>query len=146
MLTILKAGGLALALIALLVTLLDALGKFRDPKRAELARLIRENSQGLDRSTVGFERFLAAFPPPSGVDPNSVVAITKDVIQTHDKFPISITVRYVANGQRTAPIATYAEVVSWSEKTRQKWWSFVVGTIGWVMVAAAFGVEWALLH
>jgi hypothetical protein len=39
MVAILKIGGLALGLLGLLVTLLDALGKFRDKERLDFARL-----------------------------------------------------------------------------------------------------------
>lgn len=137
----LKMGGLALGLLALLVTFFDALGKFRDKERLEFARLLRENAQGLPRETPGFDKFLSAFPPPAGMDVSAISSTTKDVIQTHDQFPISITVRYFANGQRTAPVATYADVVAWSEKTRQKWWSFFIGIVGWVMLASAFAIE-----
>lgn len=141
MVAILKFGGLALAFLGLLVTLLDALGKFRDKERLEFARLLKESPQGLPRSTAGFEKFLSAFPPPAGIDKAAIVSTAKDVMQTHDQFPISITVRYFAAEQRTAPVATYPEVVAWSEKTRQKWWSLVVGGIGWAMVGLAFILE-----
>jgi hypothetical protein len=141
MIIFLKGGGLTLAFFGLGVTLLDALGKFRDREKLEFARLIRENPNGLPRSTPGFSKFLLAFPPPQGIDPLVISHTTKDVIQTHEGFPISITVRYFANGQRTAPVATYAEIIAWAEKTRQKWWSFSVGILGWLMVATAFALE-----
>lgn len=138
---ILKMGGLALGLLGLMVTLIDALGKFRDKERLEFARLLRDNPEGLPRSTPGFDKFLKAFPPSAGIDISAITSTAKDVFQTHDKFPISITVRYFANGQRTAPVATYTDVVSWSEKTKQKWWSFVIGIVGWAMLAFAFAIE-----
>ena len=141
MIEILKFAGFVLALSGLFVTLLDILGKFKDKERLEFARLLRENSGGLPRSTPGFDKFLSAFPPPNGIDTSSVVSTAKDVMQTHDQFPISITIRYIANNQRTAPVATYPEVIAWSEKTRQKWWSFTIGIVGWVMMAVAFAIE-----
>lgn len=141
MITFLKGGGLALAFFGLGITFLDALGKFRDREKLEFARLLRENEVGLPKSTPGFSKFLLAFPPPEGIDASTVSHTAKDVIQTHEGFPISITLRYLANGQRTAPVATYAEVIAWAEKTRQKWWSFSVGILGWIMVAAAFVLE-----
>lgn len=141
MVTTLKIGGLALGFLGLLVTLLDALGKFRDQERLDFARLLRESTQGLPRSTPGFDKFLSAFPAPVGIEASAIISTAKDVLQTHDQFPISITVRYVANGQRTAPVATYAEVVAWSEKTRQKWWSLSISAVGWVMLASAFAIE-----
>ena len=141
MITLLKGGGLILALLGLGITLLDALGKFRSRESLEFARLLREDKNGLPRTTPGFESFLSAFPPPAGVSRSAVSHTTKDVIQTHDGFPVSITIRYVANNPRTAAVASYAEVTAWAEKTRQKWWSFSVGVVGWLMVASAFLLE-----
>lgn len=141
MISSLKGAGLAIALLGLGITLLDALGKFRSREKLEFARLLREGKGGLPRSTPGFAQFLSAFPPPEGVDPAAVSHATKDIIQTHDGFPVSITVRYVANNQRTAPVASYADITAWAEKTRQKWWSFYVGVVGWLMVAGAFLLE-----
>jgi hypothetical protein len=141
MVALLKIAGLALGLLGLVVTLLDILGKFRDTERLEFARLLRDCPEGLARSTPGFDEFLSAFPPPAGVDKRSVVSTAKDVFQTHDQFPISITIRYFADGQRTLPVATYAAVVAWSEKTRQRWWSLIIGSVGWLMLAAALAIE-----
>jgi hypothetical protein len=141
MIILLKGIGLVLAFFGLGIALLDALGKFRSREKLEFARLLREDKVGLPKSTPGFSMFLCAFPPPKGVDVSTISHTTKDIIQTHDGFPVSITVRYVANDQRTAPVATYAEVMAWAEKTRQKWWSFSVGMFGWLMVAAAFSIE-----
>jgi hypothetical protein len=75
------------------------------------------------------------------VEAASVTHTAKDVMQTHDGFPMSITVRYFADGQRTMPVAAYADVVAWSEKTRQKWWSFIIGIVGWSMLATAYLLE-----
>jgi hypothetical protein len=139
--TSLKGAGLAIALLGLGITLLDALGKFRSREKQEFARLLREGKGGLPRSTPGFTQFLSAFPPPEGIDQATVSHTTKDIIQTHDGFPVSITVRYVANNQRTAPVASHSDITAWAEKTRQKWWSFFVGVVGWLMVASAFLLE-----
>jgi hypothetical protein len=138
---VLKVAGLVLAFVGLVIVFFDALGRFRDRERIEFARLLRENSEGLPRSTPGFEKFLRAFPPPEGVPVSAVTLTAKDVIQTHDGFPVSITLRYIADGQETAPIASHDQVVRWSEKTHQKWWSFAIGVAGWGMVFTAFLLE-----
>ena len=132
MVTTLKIGGLALGLLGLLVTLLDALGKFRDQERLDFARLLRESTQGLPRSTPGFDKFLSAFPAPAGIDASAIISTAKDVLRTlpvPDKHHRPLR----CERARTAPVATYAEVVAWSEKTRQKWWSLSISAVGWAI-------------
>ena len=141
MILLLKIGGLALALLGLLLTLLDLLGKFRDRERAELSKFIEEDRDGIPRSARGFRGFLETFPPPEGVDPDNITHIVKDVIQTHDRHPVSIIIRYLADNARTQPVATFPDVKTWAATTRYKWWALGVGFLGWVTVAFAVAVE-----
>ena len=113
-----KLLGLCTGLLGILAMLCDRLGWFRDQDKKDIAETICRETEGIPRDTRGFEKFLAAFPPADGVAPTTVSHITKDVIQTHDKFPVSITVRYIADGQRTKPVASYQDVRRWAKRTR----------------------------
>ena len=88
------------------------------------------------RAVPGFEEFLKRFPPPDGLDPAKITHIVKDVIQTEDKFPISITLRYLAAGQRSAPVAAFSDVEGWAAETRFGWISWIVAAVGWLIVAS----------
>ena len=131
----LTIAGLAVGLLGLVAGLLNLLGYFADKKKAALADAIRNSDGGIPRQTPGFEKFMASFPPPSSVLPSSVSHIVKDVIQTHDRFPVSITVRYLAGNQRTPPVATYEDVRRWAEHTGYGWLVWLITAAGWVTVA-----------
>jgi len=127
--------GLAVGLLGLVAGLLDLIGCFADKEKVALTDAIRNADGGIPRQTPGFEKFMACFPPPSGVLPSSVSHIVKDVLQTHDLFPLSITVRYLAGNQRTPPVATYEDVRRWAEHTGYGWLVWLITAAGWVTVA-----------
>lgn len=134
----LKVLGLLIGLIGIGLAFLDLRGYFVDGDRVALRDELRDSPGGLPRTAPGFSKFLDDFPPPSAVDTHLVTHIVKDVIQTHDQFPISITIRYLASGQRTRPVASFSDVERWAASTSFGWVSWAVATIGWVAVA---GVE-----
>src|SRR2546422_346076 len=106
----LKILGLVLGFAGIITAFLDLRGVFDDKEKMELAKLIHDGGGGIPRSTPGFEKLLKAFPPPAGIDPSAVTHIVLDRLVTHDQFPISITVRYLAADQRTLPVASYEDV------------------------------------
>ena len=132
----LKLTGLVLGFVGIVAAFLDLLGVFDDKEKLALARMIRESGEGIPRTTAGFERFMKEFPPPPGVDAATVTHIVLDRLVTHDQFPISITVRYLAADQRTLPVASYEDVRRWSEKTPFGWMSWVIAAVGFFTVAA----------
>lgn len=138
MLKAFKLLGLLIGLVGIVLLLLDLTGYFVDGDRISLRDEIRASSGRLPETTRGFDKFLQAFPPPAGIDSQQVTHIAKDVIQTHDQFPVSITVRYVASGQRTRPVASFADVERWAAEKHFGWVSWVVAALGWLVVA---GVE-----
>ena len=136
-LMLLKIVGLLVIMGGLLATLLEYTGVLKDKSKINLSKRIRQETEGIPRSARGFGGFLKRFPPPPNVDPATVTHITKDVLQTHDQFPISITLRYVANGVRTAPVANYEQVQQWVEETPYRWVSLSIGIVGWLVAAFA---------
>ena len=137
----LKAVGLGLGGLGLLAAFLNILGCFADKERKQLCELIRTSEQVIPAQTPGFKAFLAEFPPPQGVSCISVSHIVKQVLQTHDKFPLSITLRYLADGKRTEAVASYEDVRRWAEKTVYGWLSWVIAAIGWCTVVAVELIE-----
>ena len=138
MLKALKVLGLLLGFVGIALALLELMGYFVDGDRTSLREEIRASSTALPRPTSGFEKCLEAFPPPPGIDPRQITHIARDVIQTHDEFPVSITLRYVASGERTRPVAVFADIERWAAEKRWGWASWVVAALGWLVVA---GVE-----
>lgn len=133
-----KIGGLLIGLIGIALLLLELLGYFVDGDRIALRDRIQNTPGRIPRSTPAFDKFVEAFPPPDGVDQVVITHIVKDIIQTHDGFPVIITVRYLAADQKTRPVASYADVEKWASETRFGWWSWIAAALGWAAVA---GVE-----
>lgn len=136
MLTSLKLAGLALGFLGIAVAFLDLLGFFVYAERISLRDRIRNVPGGVARAVPGFEEFIKRFPPPDGVNQETITHIVKDVLQTHDQFPISITLRYLAAGERSAPVAAFFDVEKWATETRFGWISWIVAAVGWLIVAS----------
>lgn len=126
--------GLMIGLIGIVAGYLDLRGFFADQDRIRIANLIFDSKGGIPRSTPGFDGFLEAFPPPKGIDERDITHIVKDVLQTHDQFPISVTCRYLANMKRSVPVASGADIRKWAEATRFGVWSWIITAAGWVVV------------
>lgn len=141
MLQTLKLIGLAVGLLGLIVALLNLIGYFVDEEKIHLSGLIRTTEGGIPRATPGFDKVMAKFPPPQGIDPTSVTHIVKDILQTHDKYPISITLRYLAGNQRTSPVASNATVQVWAAETWYGWGSWIIMALAWLTVAVVVLVE-----
>ena len=135
-----KIIGLAVGLLGLIAVALNLLGFFVDEEKVRLSELIRTQG-GIPRATPGFDKFMAKFPPPQGIDPTSVTHIVKDILQTHDKYPISITLRYLAGNQRTSPVASNADVQVWAAETWYGWGSWIIMALAWLTVAVVVLVE-----
>ena len=125
MLRSLKLAGLTLGFIGITVVFLNLLGYFVYEERAAFRDHIRDVPGAIARVVPGFDGFMKRFPPPDGVEADGVTHIVKDVVQTHDQFPISITLRYLAGGERTEP------------ETRFGWISWIVTAVGWLTFAVA---------
>jgi hypothetical protein len=131
----LKIFGLVIIFAGLVVQLLDQIGCLQDADKLALAKRIYSQSGGIPKDAAGFEKFLRAFPPPPGVDKSAITHIVKDQLQTHDAYPIAITLRYLAGPERTTPVATYQEVRAWAESTRYSWWSLSIAVVGLFLAA-----------
>ena len=136
MLKELKLLGLAVGFLGIAIAFLDLLGYFVDQDRVALRDNMRGSSGGIPRHARGFDKFMKRFPPPGHVDQAVVTHIVKDILQTHDRFPINITLRYLAADNRTAPVATFSDVERWAAETRFGWVSWIVAAVGWLVVAA----------
>ena len=135
MINTMTIAGLAVGLVGLVLSLLNLLGCFRSKKRVHFLKCVRESKEGIPRQTPGFDEFLRSFPPPG--DLASVSHVVRDVVQTHDQYPISITLRYLAGGTRSEPVAAQEDVRRWAEKTKYRWLSWLIAFAGWVVVAVA---------
>ena len=136
MLKPLKLAGLVLGFVGLTVAFLDLRGYFVYHERLTLRDRIRNVPGGVARAVPGFDEFMNRFPPPDTVNRATVTHIVKDVLQTADQFPISITLRYLAAGKKTVPIATFSDVERWAAETRFGWISWIVAAVGWLIVAS----------
>jgi len=135
-----KIIGLAVGLLGLIAVALNLLGFFVDEEKVRLSELIRTQG-GIPRATPGFDKFMAKFPPPRSVDPKSVTHIVREVRATHDKYPISITLRYLAGNQWTSPVASFADVQVWAAETWFGWVSLIIAALGWLTVAVVESIE-----
>lgn len=131
----LKIVGLVTGFLGIFLAFLDLSGCSAYSARMSLRDQIRTSSQGIPRTADGFEDFLDAFPPRTGVARTEVTHIIKDVLQTHDGFPVSITIRYLAQGQRSHPVANFSQVEQWASEKRFGWFSWFVAAVGWAAVA-----------
>lgn len=131
----LKILGLVTGFMGIGLAFLDLSGCSAYSARMSLRDQIRTSSQGIPRTADGFEDFLEAFPPAKGNARAEVTHIVKDVLQTHDGFPVSITIRYLAQGQRTRPVANFNQVEQWASEKRFGWFSWFVAAVGWAAVA-----------
>ena len=129
-----KILGLTIGLVGLIAAVLDLKGCFRDDEKLALAERIHSQSGGIAKDTPAFEKFLLNFPPPAGVDTSAITHIVKDKLQTHDGYPVAITLRYLVGAKKTAPVATYQEVKKWAELTNYGWWAWSIAIVGWLLV------------
>ena len=100
MLRSLKFAGLTIGFVGIAVGLLNLFGYFAYEERVDLRDRIRDVPGAIARIVPGFDGFVERFPPPDGVEQATITHIVKDVLQTHDQFPIAITLRYLAGGER----------------------------------------------
>jgi hypothetical protein len=133
--TKLKIAGLIIGLIGLLAAFSDLMGWFLDEDKLHISESVWNSKGGIPRNTPGFEKFLLAFPPPEGVDPNSIAHIVKNVFQMEPNFTFGGTLRYLSGTTRTAPVASFDEVRRWAEQSKFRWIGWVIALIGWIILA-----------
>lgn len=137
----LKIVALLVGLFGLIAALLDRIGFFRDKDKVNIAKRIKTERKEILRDSIGFNKFLKDFPPPKDIDINSISHIAFDIIQTHDFFPMMITIRYLSNGKRTEPVANYSEVECWAEKTPYGWYAWIITVVSWIVLVVLELIE-----
>jgi hypothetical protein len=132
---LLKLIGIVIGLIGAVAALANLLGCFRDAQKQEFARIVIGMQDEIPSSTPGFKLFLRAFPPPSGTNPSEVTAIADKTLRYNSRSDVGGSVSYVARGERSPPVAHFAQVEDWARSTVYGWIGWVISTIGWALYA-----------
>jgi hypothetical protein len=136
MLTRLKLLGVIVSFIGIFAAFADLIGWFADSEKLHIANLVWNSEGGIPRGTPGFEKFLEAFPPSEGVNPDRITHIVKNVLKWEAGPTFGGAVRYLANGERSEAVATFDQVQRWAEKTNYAWYSWTPAAFGWLVVAS----------
>jgi hypothetical protein len=137
----LKMLGIAIGLLGIVAAFLDLVGFFADQDKAHLAQLIFHSKGGIPRSTPGFDKFVAAFSPPEGIDEADITHIVKTATKQHDQFPMNIACRYLADMKCTVPVASGEDVRKWADTKLYGVLSWSVAALGWIVVFITEVVE-----
>lgn len=131
----LKLLGVAIGFLGIVAAFADLLGYFTDAEKVAFAELVMRSKDVVPRSTRGFEKFIRAFPPPDGIDPDTVTHIADKLLRIGSESNVGSTVAYVVNGKRTSSVARFDEVREWASNSSYRWISWIITAFGWFMVA-----------
>ena len=129
-----KLLGVIVNFLGIIVTFAYLMGYFTDDEKLSFAGLVMNSKTTIARNTPGFEKFLAAFPPPENVDPSSVTHIADKELKWDSDSNVGSSVAYIANGNRTLQVARFDQVKDWASSTFYGWLSLVIVTLGWVIM------------
>ena len=130
-----KLCALLLGFASLVVALIDARGGFTDSTRRGFAQEILVPEKVISPTTRGFREFFGSFPV-AGVALADVVKLRRDRVNSHDGFPITLTVRYVLKGDKvTGVVADKSAIDSWATKSTYGLWSLLLAFAMFICVA-----------
>ena len=130
-----KFSGFVLAILGVLLAWADVVGAFTDKEKVRFANRVMSTQDAIPRSTPGFEKFLAAFPPPREITSPSVTHIADKVLRVSSDSDVGSSVAYLANGARTPTVARFDEVHDWTTKTIYRILGLIITTAG-ILIAA----------
>jgi hypothetical protein len=133
--SVFKLIAVALTFIGIAANFADLRGCFQGPQRQAFAELVITSSEPIPRDTAGFEAFLEAFPPPSGISPSDVTHIADKTLRWDSASDVGTTVAYLASGSRTAAVARFDEINAWANASIYGWLSLSITFIGWAIYA-----------
>jgi hypothetical protein len=109
---------------------LNYAGLFQSRSKTTFAKLLMSREDEIPKNAPGFELFLAAFPPPTGIDHRDVTAIADRTLRINSSSEVGTTVAYIAAGKRTATVARFDQVREWERATAFESLGLVLGTLG----------------
>ena len=133
--TKIKIVALFFGFASLVVAVVDERGGFRDATRIAFVAKILEPTEIVTPATPGFSKFYEAFPI-EGVSLDDVIKIRRDRQNSHDGFPVALTVRYVLKSDRvTSVVADKAKINSWADESSYGIWSLIIAFAAFACVA-----------
>ena len=127
---VLKIVGYGLVVVSLALGWLKHAKLFEDRRKAAFAEIVMNHDEEIPRSTDGFDLFLAAFPPPKGINGQSITAIADRTLRIDSRSDVGDTVAYVASNQRTPVVARFHQVQDWAHASSVGFWTLILGTLG----------------
>ena len=127
------------------------LGWFEDAAKTRFANMVNTQKE-VGRRTPGFGKFLADFPPPSGVPPATVECIIKSS-SIQFRFgtrtrPVAYALQYRLNsGKPTEMVADHVDVAAWVKKTAYPRLTLMLASGAVLLqIALAFCQHWSGRH
>jgi hypothetical protein len=127
--------GLFIVAVGILFGFLDLKGAFKDKDRQEILNWVLHSNDGMPIKAPAAKKFMQYFPPPGNLNPDEITHLTKLTIKAPGPGPVmSASVNYMKkNAERTAHVATLAEIGEWASETSYQWVSWGLTLLGFLI-------------
>ena len=137
----LKWLGLIIALIGLFLGLLDLIGFFSHPDRENMVQTIRSKGR-VPSSNPAFSDFIKKYPPPKGWKETDITGLAPSTsIKSGGVVTPTGPLIYVGIGKQTRQVATFDDIVEWSQESSYPWISWIVTAVGWLICGIGLAIE-----
>ena len=137
----LKWLGLIIALIGLFLGLLDLIGVFSHPDRENMVQVIRSKGT-VPSSNPAFSDFIKKYPPPKGWKETDITGLgPSSSIKSGGVVTPTGPLIYVGIGKQTRRVATFDDIVEWSQESSYPWISWIVTAVGWLICGIGLAIE-----
>ena len=141
--TVLKVVGWVVLVAGVVLGYADLQGSLRYTDREAFVQWATELNSGLPMDTPAAQAFSKRFPPPDGEAIEGLTHVTKWKTQLDGGPILDASFNYMRRDQsRTRYVATLSDVREWATESRYPWLSWLLTTVGAVVVLVSEAIEW----